>query len=160
MKGLDEIFLAAGFEWREPGCSMCVGMNSDVVLAYERVASSSNRNFEGRQGDLARTHLMSPPMVAAAAIAGRLADVRDFFQSNLVPKQTKAAVVIQPETTDHGLDKNRLESISVPIIGPSQGFANNQTQNETCSFPTFTTWKGIADSHDSAQRRHRSDSPD
>lgn len=143
-EGLDEIFLAAGFEWREPGCSLCVGMNSDVVLAYERVASSSNRNFEGRQGDLARTHLMSPPTVAAAAIAGRLADVRDFSQLNLVPRHSRAAVVIQSETTHLGLDENRLEGISAPNIGPSQDLANNQTHNETGSIPRFTTWKGIA----------------
>jgi 3-isopropylmalate/(R)-2-methylmalate dehydratase large subunit len=75
-EGLDRIFTDAGFEWREPGCSMCVGMNGDIAAPGERVASTSNRNFEGRQGKGARTHLMSPTMAAAAAVIGRLTDVR------------------------------------------------------------------------------------
>ncbi|MDE2500437.1 MAG: 3-isopropylmalate dehydratase large subunit, partial [Alphaproteobacteria bacterium] len=77
-EGLDQIFLAAGFEWREPGCSMCLAMNADKLAPGERCASTSNRNFEGRQGRGGRTHLMSPAMAAAAAIAGHLADVREF----------------------------------------------------------------------------------
>lgn len=76
-EGLDRVFIAAGFEWREPGCSACLGMNPDKVPAGERCASTSNRNFVGRQGPGARTHLVSPAMAAAAAVAGRLADVRD-----------------------------------------------------------------------------------
>jgi 3-isopropylmalate/(R)-2-methylmalate dehydratase large subunit len=76
-EGLDAIFLAAGFEWREPGCSACLGMNPDKVPAGERCASTSNRNFVGRQGPGARTHLVSPAMAAAAAVTGRLADVRE-----------------------------------------------------------------------------------
>jgi 3-isopropylmalate/(R)-2-methylmalate dehydratase large subunit len=76
-EGLDKIFLEAGFEWRESGCSMCLAMNDDVVPAGERCASTSNRNFEGRQGAGSRTHLMSPPMAAAAAIKGRFVDVRE-----------------------------------------------------------------------------------
>jgi len=75
-EGLDRIFREAGFEWREAGCSMCVGMNGETAAAGERVASTSNRNFEGRQGKGARTHLMSPAMAAAAAVTGRLTDVR------------------------------------------------------------------------------------
>jgi 3-isopropylmalate/(R)-2-methylmalate dehydratase large subunit len=78
-EGLDEIFLAAGFEWREPGCSMCLAMNPDRLQPGQRCASTSNRNFEGRQGRGGRTHLMSPAMAAAAAIAGHIADVRDFL---------------------------------------------------------------------------------
>jgi 3-isopropylmalate/(R)-2-methylmalate dehydratase large subunit len=77
-EGLDQVFRAAGFEWRDPGCSMCVAMNGDAVKDGERCASTSNRNFEGRQGRGARTHLMSPAMAAAAAIMGRITDVRDF----------------------------------------------------------------------------------
>ena len=77
-EGLDKIFLAAGFEWREPGCSMCLGMNEDRLKPGERCASTSNRNFEGRQGRGARTHLMSPVMAAAAAITGKLTDIRKF----------------------------------------------------------------------------------
>jgi 3-isopropylmalate/(R)-2-methylmalate dehydratase large subunit len=75
-EGLDRIFKAAGFEWREPGCSMCLAMNPDKLLPGERCASTSNRNFEGRQGYKGRTHLVSPAMAAAAAIAGRFVDVR------------------------------------------------------------------------------------
>jgi len=75
-EGLDRIFVDAGFEWREPGCSMCLGMNPDKVPPGERCASTSNRNFVGRQGPGARTHLMSPAMAAAAAVTGRLTDVR------------------------------------------------------------------------------------
>ncbi|TJZ65429.1 3-isopropylmalate dehydratase large subunit [Chitiniphilus eburneus] len=77
-EGLDKIFIAAGFEWREPGCSMCLAMNADRLEPGERCASTSNRNFEGRQGQGGRTHLVSPEMAAAAAIAGHFVDVRTF----------------------------------------------------------------------------------
>jgi 3-isopropylmalate/(R)-2-methylmalate dehydratase large subunit len=75
-EGLDRILMDAGFEWREPGCSMCLGMNPDRLAPGQRCASTSNRNFEGRQGPGARTHLLSPGMAAASAIAGHLTDVR------------------------------------------------------------------------------------
>ncbi|WP_026878084.1 3-isopropylmalate dehydratase large subunit [Ignatzschineria larvae DSM 13226] len=75
-EGLDQIFIDAGFEWREPGCSMCLAMNPDRLEPYERCASTSNRNFEGRQGAAGRTHLVSPAMAAAAAIAGHFVDIR------------------------------------------------------------------------------------
>jgi 3-isopropylmalate/(R)-2-methylmalate dehydratase large subunit len=78
-EGLDRVFREAGFEWRNAGCSMCLGMNDDVLGSGERCASTSNRNFEGRQGKGGRTHLMSPTMAAAAAIAGRLVDVRGYL---------------------------------------------------------------------------------
>jgi 3-isopropylmalate/(R)-2-methylmalate dehydratase large subunit len=77
-EGLDAVFREAGFEWRDAGCSMCLGMNPDILGPGERCASTSNRNFEGRQGSGGRTHLVSPPMAAAAAIAGHLVDVRAF----------------------------------------------------------------------------------
>ncbi len=77
-EGLDEVFRAAGFEWRDAGCSMCLGMNPDILLPGERCASTSNRNFEGRQGPGGRTHLVSPQMAAAAAIAGHFVDIRDW----------------------------------------------------------------------------------
>jgi 3-isopropylmalate/(R)-2-methylmalate dehydratase large subunit len=77
-EGLDKIFKAAGFDWREPGCSMCLAMNADRLAPQERCASTSNRNFEGRQGFKGRTHLVSPAMAAAAAIAGRFVDIRTF----------------------------------------------------------------------------------
>jgi len=78
-EGLDKIFIEAGFEWREPGCSMCLAMNADKLNPKERCASTSNRNFEGRQGRGGRTHLLSPAMAAAAAISGCLTDVRKFY---------------------------------------------------------------------------------
>jgi 3-isopropylmalate/(R)-2-methylmalate dehydratase large subunit len=76
-EGLDKVFLAAGFEWREAGCSMCLGMNPDKLTPGQRCASTSNRNFEGRQGPGGRTHLLSPAMAAAAAVTGKLTDVRE-----------------------------------------------------------------------------------
>lgn len=79
-EGLDRIFTEAGFDWREPGCSMCLGMNGDMLQPGERSASTSNRNFQGRQGPGGRTHLVSPAMAAAAAVTGRLADVRDLAE--------------------------------------------------------------------------------
>ena len=78
-EGLDKIFVDAGFEWREPGCSMCLAMNADRLEPGERCASTSNRNFEGRQGRGGRTHLMSPAMAAAAAVTGHITDVRDLI---------------------------------------------------------------------------------
>ena len=76
-EGLDKIFIDAGFEWREPGCSMCLAMNADRLEPQQRCASTSNRNFEGRQGNGGRTHLVSPAMAAAAAVAGHFVDVRN-----------------------------------------------------------------------------------
>jgi 3-isopropylmalate/(R)-2-methylmalate dehydratase large subunit len=86
-EGIDRVFVDAGFEWRDAGCSMCLGMNADVLQPGERCASTSNRNFEGRQGSGGRTHLLSPPMAAAAALAGHLVDVRE-----LAPEAAREAV--------------------------------------------------------------------
>jgi 3-isopropylmalate/(R)-2-methylmalate dehydratase large subunit len=77
-EGLDRVFREAGFDWREAGCSMCLGMNPDILRPGERCASTSNRNFEGRQGKGGRTHLVSPSMAAAAALAGHFVDVREW----------------------------------------------------------------------------------
>ena len=85
-EGLDVIFREAGFDWREPGCSMCLGMNPDRLAPGERCASTSNRNFEGRQGRGGRTHLMSPAMAAAAAIAGHIVDAREFLSGEPLPQ--------------------------------------------------------------------------
>jgi len=76
-EGLDKIFIESGFEWREPGCSMCLAMNADRLEEGERCASTSNRNFEGRQGKGGRTHLVSPAMAAAAAVHGHFIDIRE-----------------------------------------------------------------------------------
>jgi 3-isopropylmalate/(R)-2-methylmalate dehydratase large subunit len=78
-EGLDKIFIEAGFEWRNPGCSMCLAMNADKLPTGKHCASTSNRNFEGRQGAGGRTHLVSPEMAAAAAVAGHFVDVRDYL---------------------------------------------------------------------------------
>jgi 3-isopropylmalate/(R)-2-methylmalate dehydratase large subunit len=81
-EGLDQVFRDAGWEWREPGCSMCLAMNPDKLIGRELCASSSNRNFKGRQGSpTGRTILMSPVMVAAAAVSGKIADAREVFKS-------------------------------------------------------------------------------
>jgi 3-isopropylmalate/(R)-2-methylmalate dehydratase large subunit len=77
-EGLDQIFIDAGFDWRSAGCSMCLGMNPDTLDPGERCASTSNRNFEGRQGRGGRTHLVSPQMAAAAAVAGHFVDIREW----------------------------------------------------------------------------------
>jgi 3-isopropylmalate/(R)-2-methylmalate dehydratase large subunit len=77
-EGLDDVFRRAGFDWRGAGCSMCLGMNPDILQPGERCASTSNRNFEGRQGKGGRTHLVSPQMAAAAAIEGRFVDIREW----------------------------------------------------------------------------------
>ena len=81
-EGLDRIFKEAGAQWREPGCSMCLGMNPDILAPKQRCASTSNRNFEGRQGREGRTHLVSPATAAAAAVAGRFVDVRGWEYRN------------------------------------------------------------------------------
>jgi 3-isopropylmalate/(R)-2-methylmalate dehydratase large subunit len=91
-EGLDAIFKTAGFEWREPGCSMCLGMNPDILAPGERCASTSNRNFEGRQGRGGRTHLVSPQMAAAAAIAGHFTDIRTW---KFNPESTAAHVLVE-----------------------------------------------------------------
>lgn len=106
-EGLDKVFLEAGFEWREPGCSMCLGMNPDKVKAKDRCASTSNRNFEGRQGAGARTHLMSPAMVAASAITGKLTDVRKFVQT-----EGTAKAAPKPSAPTDG--KALTKSVSLP----------------------------------------------
>jgi 3-isopropylmalate/(R)-2-methylmalate dehydratase large subunit len=82
-EGLDKIFIEAGFEWRESGCSMCLAMNPDILEPGDRCASTSNRNFEGRQGRDGRTHLVGPEMAAAAAIAGHFVDVREWLKETV-----------------------------------------------------------------------------
>jgi 3-isopropylmalate/(R)-2-methylmalate dehydratase large subunit len=89
-EGLDRVFKEAGFDWREPGCSMCLGMNPDILSPGERCASTSNRNFEGRQGRGGRTHLVSPEMAAAAAITGHFVDIRDWPQHETAREEVHA----------------------------------------------------------------------
>lgn len=147
-EGLDKIFEDAGFEWREAGCSMCLGMNPDILSPRERCASTSNRNFEGRQGALGRTHLMSPVMAAAAGIVGKLADVRQLTQYKASPhidafKPTpleKATVdervatdgVAREELADQPVDSSPITNHVVSDVAGSQGL------------PKFLVHKGIA----------------
>lgn len=115
-EGLDKIFLDAGFEWREAGCSMCLGMNPDILSPRERCASTSNRNFEGRQGALGRTHLMSPVMAAAAGIVGKLTDVRKLTEYKAsphveafkAPSPSRTPIVDESLENGDALAKDRL----------------------------------------------------
>ena len=127
-EGLDKILVEAGFDWREPGCSMCLAMNPDKLEPGERCASTSNRNFEGRQGNGGRTHLMSPQMAAAAAITGKLTDIREFGipivevpQTDTLPKGEYSEVGRDPAT-----------------------FSASTTLGRSAGMPKFTTLKGVA----------------
>ena len=111
-EGLDRVFTSAGFEWRQAGCSMCLGMNPDILAPGERCASTSNRNFEGRQGAGGRTHLVSPAMAAAAAITGRFADVRELRMRELRQVTGRAAVLDRADVdTDQIIPKQFLKRI-------------------------------------------------
>ncbi|KAJ1463215.1 aconitase family-domain-containing protein [Pelagophyceae sp. CCMP2097] len=110
-EGLDKILIEAGFEWREPGCSMCLAMNPDKLKPQERCASTSNRNFEGRQGNGGRTHLVSPAMAAAAAVAGRLADIRDLqLDAAAAAAITAASTDVVPRLADMSVNAASLKS--------------------------------------------------
>lgn len=143
-EGLDKIFIDAGFEWREAGCSMCLGMNPDILSPRERCASTSNRNFEGRQGALGRTHLMSPVMAAAAAIAGKLADVRK-YSDDATPLKASPKLEIS-EHVDDISDSEDLERIAdLPQDKDSSGTGTKSLEAKgSPGFPKFTTLKGIA----------------
>lgn len=141
-EGLDKIFLDAGFEWREAGCSMCLGMNPDILSPKERCASTSNRNFEGRQGAGGRTHLMSPVMAAAAAIVGKLADVRKLTEYDPTPSKAAPKTELSPEISDIDTDDDIERLLDLPE--DNQPHANSSTASSSGSQPKFTTLKGIA----------------
>ena len=141
-EGLDKIFLDAGFEWREAGCSMCLGMNPDILSPKERCASTSNRNFEGRQGAGGRTHLMSPVMAAAAAIVGKLADVRKLTEHNATPSKAAPKTELDPEISDVDTDDDIERLLDLPE--DNQPHANSSTASSSGGQPKFTTLKGIA----------------
>ncbi|KAK9466872.1 aconitase family-domain-containing protein [Lipomyces arxii] len=144
-EGLDKIFLDAGFEWREAGCSMCLGMNPDIMAPKERCASTSNRNFEGRQGAGSRTHLMSPAMAAAAAISGHITDIREYYKA-----EKKAAIEISvpsslSEVSESDYTEPEFESDSgepefvAPVVASSTGSTTSAT-----GIPAFTVLSGVA----------------
>lgn len=141
-EGLDKIFLNAGFEWREAGCSMCLGMNPDILSPRERCASTSNRNFEGRQGAGGRTHLMSPAMAAAAAIVGKLADVRKIVGQGKVFAKHSTKFVVEPEILDTDTDDDIDRLLDVPE--DVQSGTNREALKGAATLTKFTTIKGIA----------------
>ena len=142
-EGLDKIFLDAGFEWREAGCSMCLGMNPDILSPRERCASTSNRNFEGRQGALGRTHLMSPAMAAAAAVVGKLADVRKITTARPPAKKASPKFEIHPEVGDVDTEQDLDRMLDVPEdISPHTNC--HVAKTSAGGLPKFTTLKGIA----------------
>jgi aconitase A len=130
-EGLADIFINAGFDWREPGCSMCLGMNEDQLKPEERCASTSNRNFEGRQGFKGRTHLMSPAMAAAAALKGYLADVREYLNDIPVGNQLDSKSYVQP------FGPGDFNSSLLSSDG-------NSTMSGNVGMSPFTVVKGIA----------------
>ncbi|KAL8629536.1 hypothetical protein Q9189_004774 [Teloschistes chrysophthalmus] len=141
-EGLDEVFQAAGFEWREAGCSMCLGMNPDILAPKERCASTSNRNFEGRQGAGGRTHLMSPIMAAAAAIVGKLADVRTLAGQNTTPTKGSTKVDVTPEVSDLESDGDLDRLLDLPE--DSQDQTKPGPASSSGGQPKFTVLKGVA----------------
>ncbi|TPX13875.1 uncharacterized protein E0L32_005819 [Thyridium curvatum] len=144
-EGLDKIFIDAGFEWREAGCSMCLGMNPDILAPKERCASTSNRNFEGRQGAGSRTHLMSPVMAAAAAIVGKLADVRQVAEPQHVsPAKASPKIFVGEPHVDDISDDEGLDRIAdVPEDGE---FSSDKGSAPVSSggMDKFTQLRGIA----------------
>lgn len=158
-EGLDKIFEAAGFEWREAGCSMCLGMNPDILSPHERCASTSNRNFEGRQGFLGRTHLVSPAMAAAAAIAGHLTDVRKYLpqgdaSSPKLAVQSDDAVDggedIDNMTPHAGVNPDELDVAedlpehSAAAAEPKISRVNTPASSSPTGIPKFSVEQGIA----------------
>ena len=139
-EGLDKIFLDAGFEWREAGCSMCLGMNPDILSPGERCASTSNRNFEGRQGAGGRTHLMSPAMAAAAAIMGKIADVRKLAARTGVTQSPKVDLGAHAGEISSDEDWDRV--MDAPT---STSATHTSAPTMTLSgMPKFTTLSGHA----------------
>jgi 3-isopropylmalate dehydratase len=139
-EGLDAIFVRAGFDWREAGCSMCLGMNPDQLAPGQRCASTSNRNFEGRQGAGGRTHLMSPAMAAAAALTGKLADVRKILGVNVSATTGGAAPIKVTSAFDY------LTDPVLPSPAPQRPVPKDVpgVAATASTIPKFTVVKGIA----------------
>ena len=143
-EGLDKIFVDAGFEWREAGCSMCLGMNPDILSPGERCASTSNRNFEGRQGAGGRTHLMSPAMAAAAAIVGNLADVRKLAPSSAAQVKGSPKVELDAHMEEISSDEDLDRIIDAPADPATHAPEAKSTAGASAGMPKFTTLRGYA----------------
>ncbi|KAE9973207.1 hypothetical protein BLS_003728 [Venturia inaequalis] len=143
-EGLDKIFTDAGFDWREAGCSMCLGMNPDILAPQERCASTSNRNFEGRQGAGGRTHLMSPAMAAASALVGKLADVRTFTTGFHSPPQKEKGSPRREVAHVSEIDSDADLDNVLDLPENSQGNSVPSKAPSTAGLPPFTKLKGIA----------------
>ena len=142
-EGLDKIFLDAGFEWREAGCSMCLGMNPDILSPRERCASTSNRNFEGRQGALGRTHLMSPVMAAAASLTGKITDVRKLVD-DATPQKASPKLDVQPEIAEVDSEEELDRILDIPSDQSGTNHPNTSPSAAAGGFPKFTIFTGIA----------------
>jgi 3-isopropylmalate dehydratase len=146
-EGLHQIFTDAGFEWREAGCSMCLGMNPDILSAGERCASTSNRNFEGRQGTLGRTHLMSPMMAVAAAITGELTDVRKLSRRKGPDTRTAPqCAMIEPLVENQVDNEDQSEELTSDkqIIHTQNLNANSSGTQISSGINKFTVCSGVA----------------
>ena len=150
-EGLHRVFKKAGFDWREAGCSMCLGMNPDQLKPGERCASTSNRNFEGRQGPGGRTHLMSPAMAAAAAVQGHLTDVRKLMlgRENVSFETSKdeefAEQVINAPIADSNEDpvEEGIDSVGQSDGAPLNAASAGHAISKAAVIPTFTILKGV-----------------
>jgi 3-isopropylmalate dehydratase len=146
-EGLDKILITAGFDWREPGCSMCLAMNADKLKPQERCASTSNRNFEGRQGNGGRTHLMSPAMAAASAISGAIADVRKFpFLGDPSADPRSLPTTADGKIISRVFDEERIESPGA-VIAPIPPYLKGKASTAAVvagGLPKFETLTGVA----------------
>lgn len=141
-EGLDKIFIEAGFDWREPGCSMCLAMNADKLKPKERCASTSNRNFEGRQGNGGRTHLMSPAMAAAAAVSGAIADVRKFpYLGDASSDPRTKAKQSRVFTTKRNVSPGAVIAPPAPYLATQKQTTTDETAE---GLPKFEVLKGVA----------------
>eukprot|EP00568_Trieres_chinensis_P006004 CAMPEP_0183301382 /NCGR_PEP_ID=MMETSP0160_2-20130417/7522_1 /TAXON_ID=2839 ORGANISM="Odontella Sinensis, Strain Grunow 1884" /NCGR_SAMPLE_ID=MMETSP0160_2 /ASSEMBLY_ACC=CAM_ASM_000250 /LENGTH=828 /DNA_ID=CAMNT_0025463995 /DNA_START=106 /DNA_END=2592 /DNA_ORIENTATION=+ len=146
LEGLDKILIEAGFDWREPGCSMCLAMNPDKLKPKERCASTSNRNFEGRQGNGGRTHLMSPAMAAAAAVSGAIADVREFpylGEADEDPRNAPADAKSNAFTTEMYENRGATISPDAPYLSKSDS-GSSAEGGGPAGLPKFEVLKGVA----------------
>lgn len=143
-EGLDKIFLNAGFEWREAGCSMCLGMNPDILSPKERCASTSNRNFEGRQGAGGRTHLMSPVTAAACAITGKLTDVRKFSANPEAARRSSPEPQIKPYVDERVETDDEEKDLIADQPQDNEAHTNTLTPKSAAGLPKFEVLKGIA----------------